>query len=171
MRYALLKVSLVALGISSWVFWSFVFATRPETAVGTNADALESLVRLPASLPAQLPELVAGQSARVNDAIEMNVVSVPCWEKSSTASLATSARWVRLTGRNCGTDVNADSVSVRNLTNGYGATVFATQNKNLTTDFIPLQSGLNNIVIRFDQGEGASLESQLSFIRSGTSVE
>src|SRR5262249_54234098 len=120
MRFALLKISLVALGISTWIFSSFVFDTRPESAPA-QAGALESLVRLPASLPAQLPGMVGGASARASDPIEMNVISVPCWEKSSVAQLETTARWVRLTGRNCGTDVNADSVSVRNITNGYAA--------------------------------------------------
>lgn len=165
MRFALLKVTLLVLAGSTWVFWSFVFSTRPETAA---EDALESLVRLPASLPQQIPGMSTLPSTRANDPIEMDVVRIPCWEKSSSPQIDTSARWIRLTGRRCQGEAAAplaDSVSVRNLTNGYVATVFPMQNRNMTTDFIPLQSGHNEILIHFDQGEGASVESQVSFVR------
>lgn len=163
----MLKVSLIALAVSTWVFWSFVFATRPEEVKGVavgSVDSLESLVRLPASLPSQIPGM-QGAATRANDPIAMDVVNIPCWEKTEAAAYETSARWVRLIGRNCASAIPIDSVSVRNLSNGYVATIFPTENRNMTTDFIPLQSGTNDIQIQFDQGADAPVQTQLKLQR------
>ena len=54
---------------------------------------------------------------------------------------------------------------MRNLTNGYVATVFPTQPVGMTTDFIPLQEGKNDIVIRYNQSAGVAVENQYSFNR------
>ena len=172
-RFALLKIFLVVLAGTSWLFSSFIMNTRPEE----SEDALSSLVRLPASLPAQipgisvipgieqnLPGLVAPQ-VKTMPPIEMNVVKVACWDNSRDSHNKTSARWIRLTGKACQTTSPLEGVSVRNVTNGYVATVFPTAMRGMTTDFIPLQSGRNEIRIRFDQGDGATLESQVSFLR------
>ena len=167
MRAALLKVSIMVLMGSSWVFCSFIFSTRPEE---VDSDALTSLVRLPASLPAQLPEGLPGVFAgplRVNEPIEMEIVKLNCWDTSDESEVETSARWIRLVGKSCRAKVaaDADAVVVRNLTNGYVATVFPTQTLGMTTDFIPLQAGKNDILIRLNQGPGVTIESQFSFNR------
>jgi hypothetical protein len=165
-RLALLKISLVVLAGSTWIFSSFIFATRPEE---SEPDALTALVRLPASLPAQLPGALPGVFApavKVNEPIEMDTVKVACWDSNDEAEQETSARWIRLTGRPCQAAIGADAVTVRNLTNGYVATVFPTQPANaLTTDFIPLQEGQNHILIRYAQERGAAVEQQLTFNR------
>lgn len=172
----MLKISLVALMGCTWVFWSFLFASRPEE---TDVDTLTSLVRLPASIPAQIPGIsnipglqkslpgvaFAPPTSRAAPPIEMDIVKVPCWDKTDEVENETSARWVRLVGKNCESDASSDTVTVRNLTNGYVATVFPTQLKGMTTDFIPLQAGKNEILIRFNQGAGVTTESQVSFIR------
>ncbi len=162
----MLKIALVGLLGSTWVFWSFIFSTRPEE---VDQDTLTALVRLPASIPSQLPNNLPGVFApavKVNEPIEMGEIKVACWDKSDESEQATGLRWIRITGRPCGaTDSDVDTVSVRNLTNGYAATVFTLQSRGLTTDFIPLQAGKNNILIRFEQGPGAAFEQQLSFYR------
>ena len=161
----MLKIAVVALLGSTWVFWSFIFATRPED---VDADTLTALVRLPASLPSQLPENLPGvfALAKVNDPIEMGEIQLACWDKGDEADQETTLRWIRLTGQPCGPAGGASEVvSVRNLTTGYSATVFALQARSLTTDFIPLQAGKNNILIRFEQGPGVALEQQFSFYR------
>ena len=161
-RYALLKVSLLALGACTWVSWSFIFSMRPEE---SEASVLTDLVRLPASIPQQLP-LVVAPGRVLPEVIAMNEVKVPCWDRSESADHSTLARWVRLTGKAClTTNDHNDEITVRNLTNGYVATVFPTQNKTLTTDFIPLRNGRNEILIRFNQGAGVALENRVSFVR------
>lgn len=156
-RYALLKITALVLLGTTWVFWSFVYSTRPEQA--SNANPLEALIRLPASLPEQL-----APTTKVLPPIDMNVLAVPCWDMKDGAQRDTGARWIRLTGKACHVDGNAENVSVRNLSNGYAATVFAAADA-MTTDFIPLQNGKNDILIRFDSSPGVSVESKFTFSR------
>lgn len=156
-RYALLKITAFVLVGTTWVFGSFVYSSRPEQA--TAATPLEALIRLPASLPTQL-----APTTKVLPPIDMNVVALPCWDVKDGAAKGTGARWIRLTGKACQVNGNAENVSVRNLSNGYTATIFPASGA-LTTDFIPLQMGKNDIMIRFESSRGVRVESQFTFSR------
>ena len=145
---------------TTWVFWSFIFATRPVE-VGVGADTLSSLVRLPASLPAQL----AADHRPVLEPVKMEVMALSCWDRQEAALNATSARWLRLTGRACQMSADADSIMVQNLSNGYVATVFAGRDQSLTTDFIPLQIGKNDIQIRMNSAPGVHIDSHFTLVR------
>jgi hypothetical protein len=173
-RFALLKIALVVLAGMSWISASFVLSTRPEDSV----DPLSTLVRLPASLPAQIPGISSipalqqrlphlAPTPSLMESVVMDVIKVPCWDKNSGNMHSTTARWVRLTGKPCESEgeAPAEAVLVRNMTNGYVATVFATQGSTLTTDYIPLKSGKNDILIRFTPSAGVAVESQFSFVR------
>lgn len=174
MRWALLKISLVALACSSWIFTSFVLETRPleiEWAENSSVvkDPLASLMRLPASLPgvhAQLPKLLGAGGLKAVEPIRMDVVRLPCWDASESAEQPVSARWVRLTGRPCATDAAPESIEVRNLTNGYAGTVFGSEVNLMTTDFMPLQSGTNEIWMRFGFNDGVALESRFVLFKA-----
>lgn len=157
-RFALLKMTALALALTSWVFWGFIYTTRPEEAAA-ELNALGALIRLPASLPAQL-----APSTKTLQPIRMDVFKLACWDLKDGDNRETDARWIRLTGHPC-QNQNLDSVTVRNLSNGYVATVFPAQKGELTTDFIPLQMGQNDILIRFENEPGSSLESQFSIKR------
>jgi hypothetical protein len=163
-RWALLKISVVVLAAVSWVFCSFVFASRPtETEASQSAGALTSLVRLPASLPAELPTKMFKKAPKVQEPIRMDVVQLPCWEAKDLTTPSKGSRWVRLIGRLC---QNADAeVTVRNLSNGYLATVFEARPGVLTTDFIPLENGSNEIQIRWMQESGAYSENKVLLTR------
>ena len=173
-RYALLKLTLFLMLGTTWVFSSFIFATRPDDSA---TDSFSSLVRLPASLPSQLPAIaeisrlnqtlpgVFLPAPKLNEPIEMNTVKVGCWDGKDRSVKSTSARWIRLTGKTCQGHHDADQVVVRNLTNGYTATVFPNHASGLSTDFIPLQAGRNEIWVRFNQGPGLTVESQFTFQR------
>ncbi len=156
-RFTLLKVTAFVLLGTSWVFGSFVYSSRPEQA--TAANPLQKLIRLPASLPIQL-----APTTKVLPPIDMNVVALPCWDVKEAGPKDTGARWIRLTGKACQVNGNAENVSVRNLSNGYSATIFPASGA-LTTDFIPLQMGKNDIMIRFESSRGVSVESLFTFSR------
>lgn len=167
-RVALLKITVCVLCATTWIFSSFIFASRPERADRHYAsNAFADLVRLPASLPAALPEMVPAFAPQVKTAapVQMNVFTLPCWDKKDALIKDTSARWVRLTGKACQLAPAEGTVTVRNLSNGYMATVFDAQPGDMTTDFIPLQSGKNDILIRFESEPGVALESQFTFMR------
>src|SRR4051812_39471130 len=135
MRLALLKVTAMVLVGTTWIFSSFVFGTRPEQA---EANPIVDLVRLPASLPAQIPGMVP--VVKVMEPIAMDTVKLPCWDQLHESENATSARWIRLLGRDCEGMAASESVTVKNLRNGFSATVFQTLPRNsLTTDYIPLE--------------------------------
>jgi hypothetical protein len=157
-RFAFLKIVFVVLALTSWVFWGFIYTTRPEEAAA-EIDALGALIRLPASLPKQL-----APSTKVLQPIRMDTFRVPCWDVKDGDNRATDARWVRLIGRPC-QEQKLGAVQVRNLSNGYMATVFDPQRGDLTTDFIPLQLGENTIQIRFEGEPGVALESQFAITR------
>lgn len=123
-----------------------VYCVRPEVSHAF------SLVRGPASVRA--PKAV----------VQMNVMDVPCWNRLGTEPRSAAARWVRLTGKACASDVSVEGITVRNLTNGFAATVFAT-GPGLTTDYIPLNDGTNDVVIAYARGVGAPLEHRLQLTR------
>lgn len=155
-RVALLKILLMVLCGSTWLFWSFIFSTRPEQ---INEDTLSSLVRLPASLPVQL----VTPTTKTLPPIEMSAVMVPCWDSPQTEAQATSARWVRLVGRSC---KSTGQVWVENKSNGYVATVFDQQlGAKLTTDYIPLNQGHNEIIIRFEPEPGVQVENRFTLLK------
>lgn len=170
LRLALLKLSVLVLLGSTWLFSGFVLESRPlEGVTGAGQmDPLSQLVRLPASLQTQLPENIPGvfrPQARVVEPVQMNIVKLPCWDRSGAAEQNVSARWIRLVGRTCQGDYSAEAVSVRNLANGYVGTVFNANATSMTTDFIPLEIGKNEILIRFESEPGVSLETQVTFNR------
>lgn len=158
-RYALLKITALVLLGSTWVFWSFVYATRPEQVAPKNP--LDALIRLPASLPAQL----VAPAVKVMKPVEMEVMKVACWDVQDAAERGTDARWIRLTGRACQSDYGVDKISLRNVSNGYVATIFDDEKGLLTTDYIPLQMGKNDLVIRFESGPGVSSEQSVTLVR------
>lgn len=115
--------------------------------LGARAGTRPTQTRGPASLTAQ-----------------MNVVELPCWDRDVGGPQTIGARYVRLTGRACGRGRGADGFSVRNLTNGFEATIFAS-GRGLTTDYIPLAAGGNDVVIAFGQGRDAHVERRLRLTR------
>ncbi|HMN68826.1 MAG TPA: hypothetical protein PKC28_09845 [Bdellovibrionales bacterium] len=156
-RWALLKITTVILGVSTWIFWSFVFATRPEQA---RVDTLASLVRLPASLPAAL-----APTTKVAAPVRMDVLPLSCWDQPEHGKTqSVGARWVRLTGKACGKE-HSGGFTVLNRSNGYVATVFAARPGDLTTDFIPLEAGGNEIEIRYESTPGARVENRFVLTR------
>ena len=173
-RFAFLKVSVITLLVCTWVSASFMFATRPEE---SDETTLSSLVRLPASLPAQIPVLatlpllqqnlpgVAFAPPKVAPTIAMDVVKVGCWDAGTVEERDSAARWIRLVGKACHAGSDVESVTVSNLSNGYVATVFPGKGRGLTTDFIPLGAGENAIQLRFVDGAGRAVESQFTFNR------
>lgn len=164
-RFALLKISFAVLAGTTWLFSSFIFATRPEE---QGVDALSTLVRLPASLPAQLPGAIPNLLApttKAIPAIRMDAMSIPCWDKLERKEHETPSRWIRLTGKPCTQSAGSGGIRVQNLANGYVATVFEQGAQDLTTDFIPLESGKNEIIIRFETEPGTQVENKFTLNR------
>ena len=156
-RASLLKIAIPVLLGSTWMFFAFVMDTRP--AANRPTGAIDRLARLPASLSAGEPLV----PAKVLEAPRMDVVRLPCWDQSAVKEMAVSARWVRVVGRNCNSE--GATVSVRNLANANVATVLPEAKGQITTDFIPIESGRNDILFTFESAPGKILERRVTLIR------
>ena len=154
LRFALLQIAFPVLLATTWMFFAFVMDTRP--AAGRRpASAIDRLARLPASLSTgKLP-----YEAKVNEPVRMETVQVPCWDRPTTREMVVGARWVRLVGKACAPD--GEVTAVRNLTNGASATVLPGGRGLLTTDFIALLPGSNEISFSF----GDRSESRITIVR------
>lgn len=169
-RLALLKISFLTVCATSWIFVSFIFDTRPEeAALEPETNPISALVRLPASLPAQLPAQlpkILGAPVKGIDPIRMDVVKLGCWDGATAREQTVAARWVRLTGRPCQGSAELESIRILNQSNGYQGTVFAGERDLMTTDFIPLQEGPNNIVFQISQADGVVFENQVVLVKN-----
>lgn len=161
-QFAVLKITLAVLAGTTWLFTSFVFSTKPSAA---PESALTSIVRLPASIPSGIQENFFASSGRQTEPVRMDVVDVSCWDGLSPEEQPVKSRWVRLTGRSCLGGTRAEQIQVKNLSNGFEATIFPSGPQALTTDFIPLQEGKNEILIRFESEAGAAVENRMLFSR------
>ncbi|MGE4133722.1 MAG: hypothetical protein AB7F86_18945 [Bdellovibrionales bacterium] len=161
----LLKMSVLAIALLSWASLSYLLNTRPQEKLAVESPLL-TLVRLPASLPTQFPvQMVFAPSVRAVATKDMEIISLRCWDHGDLKVRATSAKWVRVTGRPCQNESSLDEIQVTNLTNGYTGTVFSASTEQLTTDFLPLENGHNNILIRLAHAGGITLENQFLFIK------
>lgn len=155
-RALYLKIVLGALGISSYVLLASVLSSRPEH----QENTLATMVRIPASLPSALPvnlPKVFAPAEKAPETAKLDTLAVSCWDsQEATLNLSTSARWVRLLGRSCRQKFPADSWEVKNHSNGFQATVFEPNEKQLTTDFIPLKEGTNEIAFRAIDEKGVA---------------
>lgn len=157
-RLSLLKIALPVLLGTTWMFVAFVMETRPS---GPSASAIDRLARLPASISSgQLP---LGPKPKIAEPVRMDTVELPCWDQIATGDRAVTARWVRLVGRNC--KAGGTVVSVKNLANANVGTVLPEAKGQFTTDYMPLESGRNEILFTIESAPGVILESRLTLVR------
>lgn len=120
--------------------------------------------RQPASIPplaAEVPNhIVVDPGAQVSD------FNVTC-EATSESNFAETVQQVRLRGRTClpNSKARLKSAQVRNLSNGFVATVFTPDDSRFSTDYINLKAGLNQIVVDMDFSDGSKLARKLLFSR------
>ena len=128
--------------------------------------AIYAAVLLGARTGGRMPTLrgLASTKHVAREPARMNVVNLPCWDRDVGGPQTIGARYVRLTGKACGVGRAASAFTVHNLTNGFEATVF-TSGGGLTTDYIPLADGGNDVVIAFAQGADAHVERKLRLTR------
>lgn len=161
------KIVFGVLGALTYAFVASVLSFKPET---EPKDIITSMVRLPAAIPAALPLPdvnlpIFSPTVRVQEPIKIETLAVSCWDSSQGQTLNTSARYVRLTGRGCSENLKNDSWQVSNSSNGFSATVFAPGQRQLTTDYIPLAAGKNEIHFAVLDADGVRHEISLNVER------
>lgn len=158
LRLSLLKIAIPVLLGTTWMFFAFVMETKPA---GQPVGTIDRLARLPASISTgQLP---LGPKSKASEPVRMDTVELPCWDQGTSAERAVTARWVRLVGRTC--KAGGTVVSVKNLANANVGTVLPEAKGQLTTDYMPLESGRNEILFTIESAPGVILESRLTLVR------
>lgn len=160
----MVKITFICVALFGWAFSSFVMSTRPEESQQT--DAIQALVRLPASLPSSLPRSIPGLSvdARPTADVPMKSVRINCWDVADPGVRSVDAKWVRIVGRPCMGEWKASQFTLTNETNGYSGTILGGTDR-FTTDFIFLDEGANDIVIRHLDENGSLSERKFRFER------
>jgi hypothetical protein len=91
-------------------------------------------------------------------------LELPCSGK--TTSIDSSVKQIRLTGHSCENhDLNSQT-SIVNETNGYTATVFLTDPRSFTSDYISVAEGNNTLKIRLAHVDGSHSDIALKLERS-----
>ena len=161
-----MKIVFGVLGLSTYVLVASVLSFRPAT---EPKNILTSMVRLPAALPAAIPLPVNlpmfSPVEKIQEPFKIDTLALSCWDSSQHQSQSTKARMVRLTGRTCTDGWQASSWKVSNISNGFSATVFETSPKQMTTDFVPLQAGKNEIQFVILAMDGSSHEVSMTIER------
>ena len=143
-------------------FGQFGFGDSSAEKNGGSSRARRRLSRafFSCSLAGQPSELTARSFCSLTCGLERSAYGV-----AASFLLQSEARWVRLSGETCLNEFKPDSIRVKNLTNGYVATTFRPENGQLTTDYIPLESGKNDLLVRFEQGNGVHSENHITVTR------
>jgi hypothetical protein len=158
------KIVFGALGLFTYALVASILSFRPAT---EPKDIITSMVRLPAAIPAALPSIAVpvnlpmfNQAVKVAEPIKIETLALSCWDVSQAQAQvqSTSARWIRLVGRACAETLDNNSWEVSNKSNGFSATVFTPGQKQLTTDYIPLAPGKNEIRMAVLDADGVSHE-------------
>lgn len=115
-----------------------------------------------AALPAVVPNhIVVDPGAHVSD------FSVSC-EAAAESTFAPTIQQVRLRGKTClpSSKARLTTAQVRNMTNGFVATVFTPDDTRFSTDYINLKDGQNQIMIEMSFSDGTNFARKLMFSRS-----
>lgn len=162
--WTLIAVVLVGIGVFASVLQppstiSRARATKQETVVAVeHTDSAEG--RAPASAAPQFSALSIDDKG--SQAIDF---SVPC--ETSNGRFSNNVVQVRLTGSLCGKIKGAiESSEIRNVTNGFSATVFPGEKADsFTTDYITLATGENHIRIQHFLKSGEKVERDFTIRR------
>ncbi len=178
LQWSLLKLTFLVVGLSTWALTAFVLSTRPGSQgaevsegalrVTAAADALNTLVRLPASLPTSLPKAIPGLATGTRQkgpVVEMKSLMIPCWDVQDRAVREIDARWVRFTGRTCKGDGDMAKVALVNSRNQYSATLLKGSSSRWTSDYILLEEGENEIVIQVKDDKAGFIENRYKIVR------
>lgn len=165
---ALLKVSLIFAGLLAGLVGVSVLNTRPTAGPSIVAGVVNNMV---ARVPAAIPRLLKDKSAAKIVRPEFEVWNIPCLGQQGLATHQTQSRWIRLSTHDCESAFSASHLE--NKTNGFVATIFVPNSAMMTSDFIPLNVGANqlNLDVTMDSGEKIKLSwvvTRESVIRSTT---
>lgn len=135
-----------------------LMSADPEFSEDHVVVAASSMPRVPASIPTTTS--MAAPSALSHFA----QFDFKCTKKSA-GPLKVDGRFIQLQGKNCLKNYQEGDVEIVNKSNGYTASIFDKDSDKYQTDLIQLQKGDNEIVIRYRDRSGKTVEEAL-FVHS-----
>lgn len=96
-----------------------------------------------------------------------NTIEIPCGAQDF--SLETAFTRMRIKGENC-VSKNSPTTEIKNVSNGYVATVFHKKDYSFTTDYINLNEGRNEINLLFETPEGVTSQRTVIINRAPASA-
>lgn len=126
--------------------------------VPAQAIKQQETARNPASFPEQSPSMTKPEQTHFSKLEDL------AWDCKGTQNSEMHATHVRLKGKTVCQNQTIKEIKIRNLSNGFTATVFA-NDKGFLTDFIDLQVGANNIKVDYVDKQGKSITADLTVLR------
>lgn len=156
-RIALLKLTFVVCALLSVLVGVSVWDTRPSHSLSMVPDVVSVVARVPAAIPGLLKEQKPKSQVRPG----FQVWKAPCLSAAAhMKSMSTDSGYLRISTHTCDAELQIKGSKLKNVSNGYVATVFTLQPSQLTSDFIPLAEGKNlmQMELTLDTGERFSYE-------------
>lgn len=123
----------------------------PEATVTKMTTATADSTRAPASVPSSI-------NPKVGSALEQFTQFDLSCTKKPAQTISVRGGFVQFQGKNCAQGLEVNEVEIVNKSNGYTASVFSRGANKYQTDLIQLQSGENEIAIRYREHSGKAVE-------------
>lgn len=163
-QLALLKYSLFTCALLAIFVSVSILDARPTDSESVVEQVVGIVSRVPAALPAMLTE-----TPKIETHADFQVWQPPCLGPTSKLpALATNSHWLRLATATCDRHKEILDTSLLNESNGFVATVFTPNRSNLTSDFIPLAAGKNNMHMEVKLASGETLSYRWTIQRRTT---
>lgn len=133
---------------------TFHSLVETEEVVGEQSLArLEPLERSPASVPIE-PSAIKVRSA----VSQFTEYDLNCFKKNHPKTETVMGNYIQFQGKNCLKNFKDGDVEIFNKSNGYTASTLSSGSNKYQTDMIQLQNGENEIVIRYREHSGKTVE-------------
>lgn len=145
-RKLFLTTALVSL-LTVACFYSFNFWSYEHKTVVEKEDAKRKMASIQNSTSIQNIKGETNTKNLINSKLNIQSNQTLVWDcQSNVNNLEVSGEYLRLLAKNCDT-LRTQILSVKNVTNGYTASLIPTKENVLTTDFLSLRAGKNEIWI------------------------
>lgn len=155
--------------VGAWVLVS-AFSSVPTPEFGSRrnsriiADANQTGQRNPSSImPAELPLKI---NKSIPSPVSNETLVLGCLRDGMKIEMKSAAKRVRLKARFCDGLVTAlDESSIVNRANGFEATLFNLENGGLSSDYISLASGPNQLLFQIANSNGDHVVGEVTVLR------
>lgn len=130
--------------------------------VDDKINGITQKIRLPASKPRTIFETPKESTSSIEQVTQLDL---HC-SKKSIPQISIKGNFLQFKGKSCLGDMNFKDVEIINKTNGYTASVFLSGVDKYQTDLIQLNTGENEITVRYKESNGELVEQTVRVVAS-----